>query len=64
MMYDFEVKELKSYKGFGIDKAWRVDSDGERIKKYGYFYLVNDGDDYIGEEYNSLAEAKAFIDTF
>lgn len=63
MMYDFEVKELKSYKGFGIDKAWRVDSDGERIKKYGFFYLVNDGDEYIGEEYKSLAEAKAFIDT-
>lgn len=63
MMYDFETKEMKSYKGFGIDKAWRVDSDGERIKKYDYFYLVDDGEDYIGEEYNSLAEAKAFIDT-
>lgn len=63
MMYDFDTKELKDYKGFGISKAWRVDSDGERIKKYGYFYLVDDGDDYIGEEYDSLAEAKKFIDT-
>lgn len=61
-MYDFETKELKSYKGYGIDKAWRVDSDGERINKYGYFYLVSDGEDYIGEEYQSLTDAKKYID--
>ena len=63
-MNDFESRELKKYKGYGISKAWRVDSDGERIKKYPFFYLVDDGDDYIGEEYKTLAEAKAFIDTF
>jgi hypothetical protein len=62
MNYDFNTKELKAYKGYGIDKAWRVDSDGERIKKYGYFYLVNDGDDYVGEEYATLADAKKAID--
>ena len=61
-MYDFEVKELNSYKGYGIDKAWRVDSDGIRIKKEGFFYLVSDDDDYIGEEFKSLTEAKSFID--
>lgn len=60
---DFETKELKSYKGYEISKAWRVDTDGDMIKKYGYFYLVSDDDDYIGEEYKSLAEAKKFIDS-
>lgn len=60
---DFDTKELKGYKGYGISKAWRVDADGERIKKYGFFYLVSDSDDYIGEEFNSVDDAKAFIDT-
>ena len=63
MFYDFDTKELKNYKGYEIYKAWRVDSDGERIKKYPYFYLVADDEDYIGEEYTSLEEAKKFIDT-
>lgn len=61
-MYDFEVKELNNYKGYGIDKAWRVDSDGIRIKEEGFFYLVSDDDDYIGEEFKNLTEAKRFID--
>ena len=63
MMYDFDSKELKSYKGYEISKAWRVDSDGERIKKYPFFYLVAQDEEYIGEEYSSLAEAKKFIDS-
>ena len=62
-MYAFDSKELKNYKGYGISKAWRVDSDGERIKKYPFFYLVDDGDDFIGEEYDSLENARKFIDT-
>lgn len=62
-MYDFDCKELKSYKGYGIDKCWRVDSDGERIKKYPYFYNVVEDDDYIGEEFPSIEEAKNFIDS-
>ena len=59
---DFEVKELQSYKGYGISKAWYVDSDGKRITKYPYFYLVDDGDDYVGNEFSSLSQAKSFID--
>lgn len=62
-MYEFESKQLKNYKGYEISKCWRVDSDGERIKKYPFFYNVADDDDYIGEEFNSLEEAKKFIDT-
>ena len=62
-MYDFKSKELKSYKGYNIDKCWRVDFEGKRIKKYPYFYNVSDEDDYIGEEFASLEEAKRFIDS-
>ena len=59
----FDTKSLKSYNGYEIQKAWWIDSDGDKIKKYPAFYLVADNDDYIGEEYTSLAEAKNFIDT-
>lgn len=62
-MKDFDSKELKNYKGYGISKAWWIDSDGERIKKCPFFYVVDDGDDYIGEEFTSLEEAKKWIDT-
>lgn len=59
----FDTKNLKDYKGYEIQKAWWIDSDGERIKKYPIFYLVADGDDYIGDEYPTLDAAKKFIDT-
>ena len=63
MFYDFDSKELKNYKGYGIDKCWKVDSDGNRIKKYPFFYNVSDGEDYIGEEFATLEDAKRFIDS-
>ena len=59
----FDTKQLNDYKGYEIHKAWYIDSDGNRIKKYPVFYLVADKDDYIGEEYTTLAEAKKFIDS-
>lgn len=59
----FDTRQLKNYKGYEIQKAWWVDSEGDRIKKYPIFYLVADGDDYIGVEYSSLEDAKKFIDS-
>ena len=59
----FDFKQLKNYKGYEIQKAWWVDSDGDRIKKYPAFYLVADDDDYIGDEFQSLEDAKKYIDT-
>ena len=59
----FDVKQLKNYKGYEIQKAWWVDSDGDRIKKYPVFYLVADDADYIGDEFQSLEDAKKYIDT-
>ncbi len=64
MARDFETKVVKTYKGFEISKAWYVDDEGRRLKKYPFFYLVADNDDYIGEEYETVEKAKAFIDTF
>lgn len=58
---DFESVDLKDYKGYGISKAWLVDFEGK--KKGGYFYLVSEGEEYIGEEYKSLEEAKRFVDS-
>lgn len=59
----YEVKELKSYKGYGVDKTWEVDEvTGKRISPYKY--IVSDGDDYVGEEYDSVAEAHRAIDSW
>ena len=59
MFDNYEYKELKSYKGYDIQKAWKIDEDGIST----YFYLVADDDDYIGEEYSSIKEAHRFIDS-
>lgn len=58
----YEFKALKPYKGYGVDKTWEVDEiTGKRISPYKY--VVSDSDDYIGEEYDSIAEAHGFIDS-
>lgn len=55
-------KELTPYKGYGITKEWKIDLFGHRVKG-SEKYLVDDGEDYIGEEYKTLKDAKNFIDT-
>lgn len=60
---NFETRDLKNYKGYGVQKAWNTDEDGRRIAG-GYFYLVGVGQDYVGETYDTLKEAHAAIDTF
>ena len=57
-----EVKELKAFRGYGISKAWKIDLWGHKVKGSD-IYLVDDGEDYIGEEYSTLEEAKRFIKT-
>lgn len=59
---DFDTKRLKDYKGYEIHKAWKTDTFGNKIDKK-IWYLVANEDDYIGEEYQSLEEAKKFIDS-
>lgn len=60
-MADYEFLDLKPYRGYSIQKAWKVDNDGKRIGKV--VYVVSDDEDVIGEEYKSIAEAHRFIDS-
>ena len=60
-MADYEFLDLKPYKGYDVQKAWKVDNDGKRIGKV--VYVVSDDEDVIGEEYKSVAEAHRFIDS-
>ena len=57
------IRELKPYKGYCIDKCQWTDFEGEKTGSP--FYLVSEegDDDYAGEEYKTLKEAKAFIDS-
>lgn len=62
-MKHIESKELKSYKGYGIDKVWYAYDDDDKKVKGSDRYCVSDGEDYIGEEFRTLEEAKVWIDT-
>ncbi len=60
-MAQYEERELKPYKGFGITKMQELNFFGKKIGLP--FYNVDDGEDYIGEEFRTLEDAKKFIDT-
>ena len=58
------TKELKGYKGYGIDKIWWVDEeDGKINKKRGYVYVGSQDDEYVTDEFKSVEELKAYIDS-
>ena len=59
MVYD--TRELKPYKGYGIDKVYQLNFFNKRVGLP--FYLVSEDEDYIGEEYRTLEDAKKFIDS-
>ena len=60
---DYEIIDLKPYKGYSVQKMQKVDEfDGKRYGKP--FYVVGDDDgELIGEECSSIAEAHKFIDS-
>ena len=49
------------YKGYTIDKSWKEDYKGKRIPGT-IRYMVSEEDDWIGDVYKTLGEAKAYID--
>ena len=60
-MENYDYRRLKDYKGYEIYKCYWTDETGK--KSSNYFYLVAENDDYIGESYLSLDDAKSFIDS-
>ncbi|MCR5837155.1 MAG: hypothetical protein K6G88_11665 [Lachnospiraceae bacterium] len=68
MIQDWEDKELKDYKGFGVFKRWEVAKESEidkGIKVSKPKYYACDDDDVINEEgCDSLKELKKLIDEY
>lgn len=57
----YEHVECKPYKGFEIDKSYALDYKGKRIPGTAK-YMVTEGDDWVGDVYNTLKEAHQYID--
>lgn len=64
-MYDRKLdgEFLAPYKGYQIEKNWELDYKGRRVPHTDRYMVVDRDDDWIGDMYKTLAEAKAFIDT-
>ncbi len=60
-MNDYEYKELSAYKGYGMTRAYQLNDEGKKIPGT-TIYLVSEGEDYIGEEYKTLIDAKKYVD--
>lgn len=54
---------LHPYKGYQIEKSWRLNSRGKRIPNTIRYTVIDEEDDWIGDVYKTLPEAKAFIDS-
>lgn len=59
MIIDYDSKTLKSYKGYEIDKIWDITSTG---KKVNIQYQVSDNDENAIDYFETLADAKRYID--
>ena len=65
MFDNYECKniDLKPYKGYEIQKCYFVDRKGKRKGKPFYLVAESNDEDYCGDAYSSLADAKHFIDS-
>lgn len=59
-MTNYDERELKPYRGYGITKMWELNFFNKRIGLP--FYCVSEDADYIGKEFKTLEQAKKFID--
>ena len=57
-----EAEEAELYKGYRIVKSWKADYKGNRIPRTTIYQVVDDDDNWIGDCYKSLAEARRFVD--
>lgn len=65
MMFEdrrIEAQELKPYRGYKIDKSWEMIGK-KRVPKSVRYMVIDEEDDWIGDVYNTLDEAKAYIDS-
>lgn len=57
-----EAKEMKPYKGYKIDKSWEVIGN-KKVPGSDRYMVIDEEDDWIGDVYRNLAEAKHYIDS-
>ena len=62
MVNDMEWIELRPYHGYGISKVYEITETGKKIPGTTR-YVVDDGEDAIGEEYYSLEQARNYINS-
>jgi hypothetical protein len=60
IIIDYDSKTLKPYKGFNIDKIWDIDAWGHRVNIQ---YQVSDNDENAIDYFETLKDAKKYIDT-
>ena len=58
----YEHVDCKPYKGYNIDKSYALDYRGKRIPGTAKYMVSHVDDNWIGDVYNTLAEAHQFID--
>lgn len=56
-----DSKLLAPYRGYKIEKSWEVDRKGRVVKDTILYSVLDDEDDWIGDEYRTLEDAKAYI---
>lgn len=53
---------MKPYKGYQIEKNWKVDYNGKRLPNTTKYMVIDENDDWIGDIYDTYDDAKAYID--
>lgn len=59
-----DSKEMRPYKGYRIEKSWKVDHKGRPIPDSETYMVIDEEDDWIGDVYKTLKEAHQYIDDF
>lgn len=60
IIVDYDSKKMKDYKGYEIEKIWDITYTGEKVNVQ---YQVSDNDGNAIDYFNTLAEAKNYINT-
>lgn len=58
----YDGKDMKPYKGYKIEKNWKLDEKGKPVPGSVRFMVIDEEDDWIGDVYKTLKEAHEYID--